>query len=305
MRRAPFSPSLQNPVVGRPEKLALFGSKEFLCRSTSPETSVQALPYAAALAEQFAAEIVLLHVIEPLPLPADSGYLPSGSRVKIKMPRKTTCFASPTKSSLAISPPEFSCGAASLLGNHTHGHKSGGGHDRLDHSWLHRPDARTARKHCRTCRPSRGLPRPGRARTGARWPQRNAPQKKGQLNPNEHMKAKTTSTARRQHSVSRRAGTRSRASTPGAVTPRRILVPVDFSLAFHPRPAVRALLRQAIQRPNHLHSCRRSLSNRLSPWVQISAGRPIAWLLEQSGDRLRQVASAISPAPAEESRSRW
>ena len=44
------------------------------------ETSAQALPYAAALAERFGAEITLLHVIEPLPLPADSGYVPASTQ---------------------------------------------------------------------------------------------------------------------------------------------------------------------------------------------------------------------------------
>lgn len=41
------------------------------------QTSAQALPYAAALAKKFTAEITLLHVIEPLPMPAESGYVPS------------------------------------------------------------------------------------------------------------------------------------------------------------------------------------------------------------------------------------
>jgi len=40
------------------------------------ETSAQALPYAAALAERFTAEIFLLHVIEPMSIPVDSGYMP-------------------------------------------------------------------------------------------------------------------------------------------------------------------------------------------------------------------------------------
>jgi nucleotide-binding universal stress UspA family protein len=42
------------------------------------ETSIQALPYAATLAERFGAEIILLHVFEPLPMPADAGYLAVG-----------------------------------------------------------------------------------------------------------------------------------------------------------------------------------------------------------------------------------
>ncbi len=45
------------------------------------ETSILALPYAAALAEWFGAEIILLHVIEPLPLPADSGYVPADLQI--------------------------------------------------------------------------------------------------------------------------------------------------------------------------------------------------------------------------------
>jgi nucleotide-binding universal stress UspA family protein len=44
------------------------------------ETSAQALPYAAALAGQFDAEIILLHVIEPLLIPAGLGYMPSDIR---------------------------------------------------------------------------------------------------------------------------------------------------------------------------------------------------------------------------------
>jgi nucleotide-binding universal stress UspA family protein len=40
------------------------------------QTSAQALPYAAALAETFTAEIILLHVIEPMSIPVDSGYMP-------------------------------------------------------------------------------------------------------------------------------------------------------------------------------------------------------------------------------------
>jgi nucleotide-binding universal stress UspA family protein len=40
------------------------------------ETSAQALPYAAALAKTFCAEIILLHVVEPLPLPAETAYVP-------------------------------------------------------------------------------------------------------------------------------------------------------------------------------------------------------------------------------------
>ena len=44
------------------------------------ETSAQALPYAAALAGQFNAEIILLHVVEPLLIPAGLGYMPSGIR---------------------------------------------------------------------------------------------------------------------------------------------------------------------------------------------------------------------------------
>lgn len=44
------------------------------------ETSGQALPYVAALAGQFNAEIILLHVIEPLLIPAGLGYMPSGIR---------------------------------------------------------------------------------------------------------------------------------------------------------------------------------------------------------------------------------
>ena len=38
------------------------------------ETSAEALPYAAALAERFGAEIILLHVIEPVAVPAELGY---------------------------------------------------------------------------------------------------------------------------------------------------------------------------------------------------------------------------------------
>ena len=41
------------------------------------ETSAQALPYAAALAEQFGAEIILLHVIEWVAVPAELGAAPS------------------------------------------------------------------------------------------------------------------------------------------------------------------------------------------------------------------------------------
>jgi nucleotide-binding universal stress UspA family protein len=48
------------------------------------ETSVQALPYAAALAQRFGAEIVLVHIIEPFSLPGDSGYLPSTLRTENK-----------------------------------------------------------------------------------------------------------------------------------------------------------------------------------------------------------------------------
>lgn len=54
-----------------------FRLKRILVPIDFSETSVQALPYAATLAEQFAAEVILLHVIEPFPLPADSGYIPS------------------------------------------------------------------------------------------------------------------------------------------------------------------------------------------------------------------------------------
>jgi nucleotide-binding universal stress UspA family protein len=48
------------------------------------QTSVQALPYTNALAARFNAEIILVHVFEPIPLPADSAYLPPQMRHEVR-----------------------------------------------------------------------------------------------------------------------------------------------------------------------------------------------------------------------------
>lgn len=48
------------------------------------ETSVQALPYAAALAHKFGAEIVLVHIIEAFPVPAEMGSVPLKLRTEDK-----------------------------------------------------------------------------------------------------------------------------------------------------------------------------------------------------------------------------
>ncbi len=54
-----------------------FRLKKIIVPIDFSEISTRALPYAAVLAERFDAEIILLHIIEPLPLPADSAYLPA------------------------------------------------------------------------------------------------------------------------------------------------------------------------------------------------------------------------------------
>jgi nucleotide-binding universal stress UspA family protein len=59
-------------------KAFTFRLKKILVPIDFSQTSAQALPYAASLAERFGAEVILLHVIEPLPLPVDSGYVPPG-----------------------------------------------------------------------------------------------------------------------------------------------------------------------------------------------------------------------------------
>jgi nucleotide-binding universal stress UspA family protein len=58
-------------------KAAAFQLKRIVVPIDFSETSAQALPYAAALAEQFGAEIILLHVIEWVAIPSELGSAPS------------------------------------------------------------------------------------------------------------------------------------------------------------------------------------------------------------------------------------
>jgi nucleotide-binding universal stress UspA family protein len=69
-------PVLTIPSRSLGPKAPPFRLRKILIPIDFSETSVQALPYAAALAERFEAEVVLLHVLEPLPMPPDSGYIP-------------------------------------------------------------------------------------------------------------------------------------------------------------------------------------------------------------------------------------
>src|SRR6185437_14519447 len=65
-------PSLPKAEVRRTPALRL---RKIIVPIDFSETSAQALPYAAALAKTFTAEIILLHVIEPMLIPVDSGYM--------------------------------------------------------------------------------------------------------------------------------------------------------------------------------------------------------------------------------------
>lgn len=58
-------------------KAAVFRLKRIVVPIDFSETSAQALSYAVALAEQFGAEIILLHVIEWVAIPAELGSAPS------------------------------------------------------------------------------------------------------------------------------------------------------------------------------------------------------------------------------------
>jgi nucleotide-binding universal stress UspA family protein len=64
----------------RVNEASVFRLKKILVPIDFSETSAQALPYAAAMARQFDAEIILLHVVEPLLIPAGLGYMRSGVR---------------------------------------------------------------------------------------------------------------------------------------------------------------------------------------------------------------------------------
>jgi len=78
VRHAPC-PVLTIPSHSRDGNVPAFRLRKIIVPIDFSETSVQALPYAAALAERFEAEIILLHVLEPLPVPPDSGYLPQAT----------------------------------------------------------------------------------------------------------------------------------------------------------------------------------------------------------------------------------
>lgn len=64
-------------VPPRNAKATAFQLKRIVVPIDFSETSAQALPYAAALAEQFGAEIILLHVIEWVAIPSELGSAPS------------------------------------------------------------------------------------------------------------------------------------------------------------------------------------------------------------------------------------
>lgn len=64
-------------VPPRNAKATSFQLRRIVVPIDFSETSAQALPYAAALAEQFGAEIILLHVIEWVALSAELGAVPS------------------------------------------------------------------------------------------------------------------------------------------------------------------------------------------------------------------------------------
>jgi nucleotide-binding universal stress UspA family protein len=134
------------------------------------QTSAQALPYAAALARTFTAEIILLHVIEPLPMPADSGFAPS----EIQREDRTgaTIVAEPLPRGVRrhCSGPNSCAERFALSGNNLRCQNHGRRYDCPHNSWLHWPNACAAGEYGGAGRAPCRLSRLGSTPTARIWP---------------------------------------------------------------------------------------------------------------------------------------
>ncbi len=81
-----------NPATGTQPVIdmvpALLKIRKILVPLDFSVTSEKVLRYAVPFAKQFSAKLVLLHAIEPLPYPADLGYVPLGEVIPIEPTRK-------------------------------------------------------------------------------------------------------------------------------------------------------------------------------------------------------------------------